>query len=412
MKIIKFITEAISQNTIKKIQSRIIRAGGKVYIVGGAVRDELIPGTPESKDIDFLITGIPLEKIARVLQSLGKVSEVGKSFGIVKATIDGEEFDFAIPRTKETKTGQKHTDFSVQTDYKASVDSDLARRDFTINALAKDVQGNVVDLFGGQEDIQKRLIRVVGEPEDRFNEDPLRILRAIQFAVRFNFNIEKKTLEAMKELKNKLATISPERILMEFEKAWTKAKNPELFVKLLDETDIGKFLFGSDFKPISLKKFAGTKEEMILANFIAFFILGGDAKKMRPTIEMEKFLDTARNLLQNEFWNSVVFKEKIRESIPFFKKLFESLNISNPLPQFREATEKIKKAEELPISPKELQISGNDIAAVGFKGKQIGQVLKAIMDQIYAGNVRNDKNELIIFIQSMKQKEGFVKRLH
>ena len=181
--------EGIDPKTIEKIEKAIARAGGESYIVGGAVRDELIPGTPSSKDIDFLIRKLTLDRIKRSIMHLGKVKEVGESFGIVTATIDGEEFDFAIPRTSETKTGEKHTDFEVETDPNATVESDLGRRDFTVNALAKDSHGNIIDLFGGQEDIENRVIKAVGDPNNRFSEDPLRMLRAIQFATRFNFTI-------------------------------------------------------------------------------------------------------------------------------------------------------------------------------------------------------------------------------
>ena len=146
-----------------------------------------MPDTPPSKDVDFLIRGLTLKNIADALAPLGKVSEVGQAFGVVTATIDGEEFDFAIPRTSETKTGDKHTDFEVVTDPSASVESDLGRRDFTINAIAKDSGGRIIDLFGGLEDLQNKVIRAVGDPDSRFKEDPLRMLRAIQFAARFGF---------------------------------------------------------------------------------------------------------------------------------------------------------------------------------------------------------------------------------
>ena len=86
---------------------------------------------------------------------LGKVNQVGKAFGVVTGMIDGEEFDFAIPRTAEEKTGEKHTDFDVTTDPNAPIEADLGRRDFTINALAKASAGNIIDMFGGQEDLRK-----------------------------------------------------------------------------------------------------------------------------------------------------------------------------------------------------------------------------------------------------------------
>ena len=211
--------EAVNPQTIKKIQDALKQAGGESFIVGGAVRDSLMPDVPESKDVDFVVTGLSLEDISRILSPLGKVDQVGAAFGVVIAKIDGEDFDIAIPRTGETKTGDGHGDFDVTTDPNASVESDLQRRDFTINAMAKDSEGNIIDQFGGVEDLKNKIIRAVGEPEERFNEDPLRMLRALQFAVRFGFTIEPKTAAAIKKLSAKFKTISEERILGEFKKA-------------------------------------------------------------------------------------------------------------------------------------------------------------------------------------------------
>jgi len=129
------LSEIINPATIDKIETALIRAGGESYIVGGAVRDELLPDTPSSKDIDFLVRNLELHQIANALSHLGKVKEVGQAFGVVTATIDGEDFDFAIPRTAETKTGEKHTEFDVETDPNAPIETDLGRRDFAAKKI-------------------------------------------------------------------------------------------------------------------------------------------------------------------------------------------------------------------------------------------------------------------------------------
>jgi len=285
--------EAINPATIEKIESTIEQAGGESYIIGGAVRDELLPDTPPSKDIDFLIRKLPLDQVANALAPLGKVSLVGKVFGVVTAIIDGEEFDFAIPRTGEEKTGEKHTDFDVTTDPNAPIEADLGRRDFTINALAKDSAGNIIDMFGGQEDLQNKTIRAVGDPNERFSEDPLRMMRALQFAVRFDFDIEPETLAAIRNNIDKIDTLAAERVFMEFNKAWTKGSvNSDKLVSLLEETGIGRRLFGDDFDP-QVVGIEGSSEDKINGNFIAFFLNGGDFDPMRPTNDMIKHLDIA-----------------------------------------------------------------------------------------------------------------------
>ena len=264
--------EEVNPATIKKIQDAIKNIGGESYVVGGAVRDSMIPDTPESKDIDFVVTGVTLDEIEAALSPMGKVNQAGKSFGVVIANIDGEDFDVAIPRTGEEKTGEKHSDFKVTTDPNAAIESDMQRRDFTMNAMAKDSDGNIVDQFGGREDIKNKIIRAVGEPEERFKEDPLRMLRALQFATRFGFTIEPKTAAAIKKLSEEFKSISPERILGEFKKAWTKgAADSELFIKLLQDLGVGETLFGADFQPRAAK-FSGSGEALVNGNFAAFFL--------------------------------------------------------------------------------------------------------------------------------------------
>jgi tRNA nucleotidyltransferase (CCA-adding enzyme) len=161
--------------------------GGKVYLVGGAVRDELLG--KESKDLDYLVTKISLEDLSKLLPKVipgAKISEVGQSFGIVKAALGKDEFDFAIPRADVDRE-------NVKTDPNIPVEQDLMRRDFTINALAKDLEtGQIVSPEGqdGVADIKNKIIRAVGDPVQRFKEDPLRMLRALQFASRFGFDID------------------------------------------------------------------------------------------------------------------------------------------------------------------------------------------------------------------------------
>jgi len=387
--------ESTNPETIKKIEKTISRFGGESFIVGGAVRDEMLGIA--SKDVDFLITGMPLEKIEKVLSSLGKVSEVGKSFGIVKAMIDGEEFDFAIPRTAEVKTGARHGDFSVKTDPNASPKDDLGRRDFTINALAKDRNGKILDLFGGVDDLKKGLIRTVGNPSDRFNEDPLRMLRALQFASRFGFKIEEETVRTIKALKSKLSTLPAERILQEFVKAWTKSKDVEIFISSLEESGVGKFLFGNDFNPVPVN-IKGNEDQKKFANFIAFFVNGGDEKKLKPDNEMLMFLAFARSLMSGKDLFQLKGIKSNREKIDLLKSVFDEMHHSTKKREFRDVSERIKNSKDLPISADELKLTGGDLMNMGLKGKQIGAAQNHLMTGVYSRKVRNDKEDLLRFL--------------
>jgi len=382
--------EAVDPATIDKIESALSQVGGESYIVGGAVRDELLPNTPSSKDIDFLIRNLDYSQIVDALSQLGKVKEVGQAFGVVTATIDGEEFDFAIPRASETKTGEKHTDFEIVTDPTAPIEADLGRRDFTINALAKDSDGNIVDLFGGQEDLQNKIIRAVGNPNDRFREDPLRMLRAVQFATRFDFDIEQETAAAIKRNLDKLSTIAGERILIELEKAWTKGSaNSERLIELLYETGIGEALFGFSFRPQSV--IIEHAEEKIIGNFIAFFLNGGNYELMRPSNELVEYLKLAQTAAKSD---APVYEYAggQRVKLPLVASVLEQLG-------YEDKASDIRAALESPLSGKELDITGRDLMALGYSGPEIGNALNSLLSAVHNRQVANNYDDLRSYIQ-------------
>ena len=212
---------------------------GKLYEVGGAVRDFLLSGK-ETEEKDYLVTGIPLEELTALLKPHGKVDLVGKSFGVIKFTpfskSERTTYDIALPR-KEYSTGPGHRDFEVQFDHTLKVEDDLARRDFTINAIAKEVAtGKLLDPFHGQSDLKKKIIRQVF-PE-AFLEDPLRMLRAVQFAARFEFKIEPETLEALKRNAHLITSVSPERIQDELSKLLSKADKPSIGFRLMQKSGL------------------------------------------------------------------------------------------------------------------------------------------------------------------------------
>ena len=196
---------------VEKIKLAIKNANGKCFAVGGSVRDELMKLTP--KDTDLLITGIPVDKLKSILP--GKIDLVGASFGVIKVTIDNVTIDIALPRT-EKSTGSGHRDFDVQSDHTLPIEIDLSRRDFTCNAIAINLEdGSVVDPFGGIASINNREIKAVGEARERFEEDPLRMMRAIRFVAKLGFDIEKQTLKAVSKSVHLLNTIAKERITEE-----------------------------------------------------------------------------------------------------------------------------------------------------------------------------------------------------
>jgi len=367
--------EGVSPKTIEKIQTILRKNGGESYLVGGAVRDELIPGMPASKDVDFVVRKLPLHRILKVLRNIsepGSIKEVGESFGVITARIEGEDFDFSIPRTSETKTGDKHTDFEVTTDPNAPLEADLGRRDFTMNALAKDSNGQIIDLFGGQDDINNKLIRAVGEsPSDRFVEDPLRMLRAIQFATRFGFTIEPVTAKAIRDNVGLITpeAIAGERILEEFQKAWTRgAANSDYLVQLLESTGIGKHVFGQDFDPRPVT-ITGDNARKALGSAMAFFLHGGDYTRMSPSNLMAEHIELARASITGlevfQYGSAPTGstnEDKHREKLRLLSEVLAQLKV----PVYVSEAEKIKRVLDagLPLNKKKLALAGGSVTRI------------------------------------------------
>jgi tRNA nucleotidyltransferase/poly(A) polymerase len=386
-------------STLRLIQETIEKSGGEIFVVGGTVRDFVQRIPP--KDIDFLVRNLTLEQIATSIKTIGKADEVGKSFGVVKGTIEGKTFDFAIPRIKEVKTGNSHTDFIIQTDSFATVESDLSRRDFTINSLClplKDfIKGNlsnVIDPHNGLEDIKNKVLRTVGNPFDRFNEDSLRILRGLQFSSRFDLTVHPDTFNAMKALKDTLTSVSGERIFDEFKKAWAKGSSSK-FIMLLKETEIGETLFGKDFKPIEFNHSPFfSYEETILIGIVAFFLNGGDIKVLKAEMKHHQILTLAKNT----FFSTVsphLYAGQKKQMLPllFYVALrFDSIT-----------AEKIYKMIHMPLHPKELLLGGGEISQMfQVKGIQIGKIQEALLEALWEGKVKNTKEDLIQYVHSLE----------
>ncbi len=225
----------ISDQVVTAILSR-----GRIYEVGGAVRDKFMTPPVITKERDYLVCGIPYKELSHLLGDYGKVDLVGRSFGVIKFTQFSENnrctFDIALPR-KEYSTGIGHKDFEVSFDPSIKVEDDLIRRDFTINAMALPLNGgDLVDPLHGMTDIHNRCIRMVSE--NSFVEDPLRMVRAVQFAARFRFEIETKTLESMKEHAALIESVSAERISEEFNKLLVLAEEPSHGFRLMQQAGL------------------------------------------------------------------------------------------------------------------------------------------------------------------------------
>lgn len=213
----------------KKIAKEVHKEGGKTYFVGGYVRDKILG--LENKDIDIEVHHITPEQLKTILNRFGIIQEIGASFGILN--LKGFDIDIAQPRM-EKANGRGHKDFEVFVDPFIGEEKAAIRRDFTINALMEDVlTGEILDFFGGKEDLKNGVIRHIND--DTFVEDPLRVLRAAQFASRFGFIVADETIQLSKTMD--LSTLTRERIFGETEKALLKGKKPSVFFEVLKQME-------------------------------------------------------------------------------------------------------------------------------------------------------------------------------
>lgn len=208
---------------IEIIANKIKDAGGRLYLVGGAIRDELLG--KEIHDEDYCVTGI------EDFQKLFPEAYIrGKDFAVFD--INGKEF--AMART-ETKQGKGHKEFNIKTEPNITIEQDLFRRDITINSIAKDVlTQEIIDPYNGQKDIKNKIIRATSKS---FSEDPLRVYRVARFAAQLGFSVEKETIKMMNELKGELENLSKERVFSEFKKALETDK-PSIFFEVLKQADV------------------------------------------------------------------------------------------------------------------------------------------------------------------------------
>ena len=204
---------------IGKLAEAVRAAGGRALLVGGCVRDELMGKQP--KDWDLEVYGVAPPRLRELLDQFGRVNVVGEAFTVYKI---GNDLDVSLPR-RERKTGRGHRGFIIEGDPEMTVAAATLRRDFTINAILQDpLTGEILDPQNGREDLQRNVLRAVSL--ETFAEDSLRVLRAAQFAARFEFRIEPDTVVLCRSID--LSDLPPERIWGEMEKLLLRAQRPSI----------------------------------------------------------------------------------------------------------------------------------------------------------------------------------------
>jgi tRNA nucleotidyltransferase (CCA-adding enzyme) len=215
----------------------LTHAGGRVFVVGGAIRDALRGKKP--KDIDLMVTGLPGEEVERALSGSGRVNLTGKDFGVYRFKVGNDEVEIALPRT-ERSTGAGHRDFDVSADHTLSPEEDLARRDFTANAMALDIAtGQLIDPFGGQGHLRDGKLQMVHR--DAFKDDPLRVLRALVAYSKHQLSPSQETMDEMAAHASSVRNLPAERIQAELDKLFA-SPDPAGALELAQKTGVLQYV--------------------------------------------------------------------------------------------------------------------------------------------------------------------------
>ena len=398
------IEDALNLALPPEVRSAIIGAGGKIYQVGGAVRDEMLGKV--SKDLDILVVGVELKVLTRILAKFGKTNQVGKSFGIIKFIPKGsdEQIDISVPRIDTKSTGKGHKDFEVKLGKGITLQQDQLRRDFWMNAMARDIEtGKLHDIEGkGRLDIKNQVVRVIGD--QAFKDDPLRMLRAVQFAARFEFAIEPETMKQIKKNVRLIKTVSAERFQEEFRKMFEKG-TPSIGVNLLKETGILRQLFSkaSGNFPIEYDKLDKKAFPAFLAVLLKEHTPKDIQKKMRlSTVDMKAVSDVINYTSTTDVNSDVGLVDFLITATP--------VGISN-IEAYLEASRKslisarlmMMKRAGKPTSMGELGIGGRELVKAGFKGKEIGNALRYLLNYAIESG-KNDKKHLLDVVKSKYDK--------
>lgn len=439
----------ISINNFNEVEIKILNKlneYGEGYIVGGAIRDILLGLKP--KDVDFA-TNLSYETL-KTLFSEYTPKETGKSFGVLRIRINNIDYEIAKFR-KDIYGKEKKVSFVDD------IRNDLARRDFTINAMAYNEVEGIVDLYNGQKDIENKVINFIGNAEERIIEDPLRVLRAFRFMSRLNFSLSENTIEAIKNQKFLLKNIPEERITMEFSKLLLgeNIKNTLTLMKGTGvlELIIPEFKATYDFNqcnphhnldlfnhiinvvskvPADLelrysallhdiaKPIVQTFDEEGIAHYKTHEIVGADMARdilIRMKLPV-KLIDTVVEIIKKHM---VLYKDIIDKK---FNKLLSEMGYDNlwrliehsiadnssknneVVSTENDLHERLKRAVEkqMQVTVNDLAINGKDLIELGFTGKEIGEIKKELLDKYLSEEIQNNKEEMLEYVKEKYKK--------
>lgn len=403
--------------------------GYEIFMVGGAVRDILLGVEPS--DVDFCTNATPEQMIELCKENNIQYRETGLKHGTITIIIAGytkwHQFEVTTYRVDGEYSDGRHPD---NVEFSTHLQDDLARRDFTVNAMAMDSEYNLYDYFGGEEDLSNRVIKCVGNPADRFKEDGLRILRAVRFALCLNFAIDETTyIQCCMQISN-LNNVSMERVRDELYKIIFGADCPYLllgkyrfvFRQIIAMCNLNPSTFHYDTAYGMLYRYSySEKENRDCATFFAGILHGED----RTTCEY--FLKSLK--VTNNLYDDVMMLHTYRDiNVPknvhdmrylfvtiggntldiillqiyfeLYKPIEDIIYIDNFLDRYAEDC-----ANHIPFTVGELEVNGEDMMNIGYTGRQIGEALNNILHATIRDVIPNEKEAQIQWAKSIYEKQ-------
>lgn len=401
---------------VKGIMDTLNNAGYEAYAVGGCVRDRLLNKKPT--DWDITTSALPQQ----VKSLFSNTVDTGIEHGTVMVIRRGTGYEVTTYRVDGKYEDGRHPE-SVS--FTRSLEEDLKRRDFTVNAFAYDEEEGIIDIFGGMEDLENKIIRCVGDPDERFSEDALRIMRAVRFAAQLSFGIEEETYKAIANHADNLANVSMERIRVEFEKTLLSdnAQMTGLYKELgidryiISKSDLCQKCFGEEELRIcaAIDEGEGTKY-LRLAEF--FRRLGPeDAKKALRSLKYDnitiKTVSAVIACMEKGFpQNAQEVKRALNEAgdnVFFYTVALKKYEAGKDEAKAAAADKAASLAKDVIASNEPYKIShlaanGKDLQEAGIKeGKEIGKALAMMLDAVIADPSLNDKETLIKMVKDKQQ---------
>lgn len=395
-------------NNVKYILNKLNECGYEAYVVGGCVRDSIIGLVPH--DWDICTSALP-EQIVDVFSD-HKIIPTGLKHGTVTVVINDEQYEVTTYRIDGEYKDNRHPS---EVTFTSSLKEDLKRRDFTINAMAYNPSVGLIDFFGGKRDIENKVIKCVGKPDDRFNEDALRILRAIRFSITLGYDIESKTLRSIYENKNLLKNISVERINAEITKALSHGYSlamgkilqvivPELTDRMVNSamTMIGIFDTSLNVRIALVFNFDEEKQKEILQR------LKFDNKTIKNVCGVRKWVYSIRAYSSDELVPQIImrrvlnYNEAIADDVVSALRCTSYLDSTTTYYVFADSmSECLPKCRDECYKISHLKVNGDDIRAIGYSGKEIGIVLNYLLSAVIEERIPNEYNVLIEYSQNI-----------